>query len=175
MVDDKPRCSWCLGDALMTAYHDEEWGVPVHDDRLLFEMLTLEGAQAGLNWLTILKKREHYHTAFDGFDVERIAAYADKDVERLMSNPGIVRNRLKIASTIRNAQAVIEIQREHGSFDEFIWNFVNNTPILNAWNSLSEIPARTETSDIMSKALKKRGFNLSARQSAMRSCRRSGW
>jgi len=154
------RCQWCGNDPLYVAYHDEEWGVPVHDDRLLFEFLILEGAQAGLSWLTILKKRENYRRAFDGFDVERIAKYTEADERRLLADAGIVRNRLKIASAIRNARAVLAIREEFGSLDAYLWRFVDGTPVQNSWKSLAEIPARTAQSDAMSRDLKKRGFNF---------------
>ncbi len=156
----KQRCQWCLGNEAYVAYHDEEWGVPVHDDRTLFEMLVLDGAQAGLSWLTILKKRDNYRAAFDNFDPEKVANYGPAQIERLLNNPGIVRNRLKIGSAIRNAQAFLDVQAEYDSFDAFLWQYVNGTPIQNAWTSMSQIPARTEESDALSKALKKRDFNF---------------
>jgi DNA-3-methyladenine glycosylase I len=156
----KTRCAWCGTDPLYIAYHDEEWGVPVHDDRHLFEMLTLEGAQAGLSWLTILRKRGNYRRAFHDFDVDRIARYNARDIARLMSDPGIVRNRLKIESTIRNARATLALREEFGSIDAYLWRFVEGKPRRNAWKSLAEIPARTEQSDAMSKELKRRGFNF---------------
>ena len=154
------RCSWCLGDPLYISYHDNDWGVPVHDDRLLFEMLCLEGAQAGLNWFTILKKRENYKKAFDDFDVNKIINYTDKDVERLKNDKGIVRNRLKIQAVIKNARGVIQILEDYESFDEYIWSFVDGETIQNAWPSLKEVPANTDISDRMSKDLKKRGFSF---------------
>lgn len=154
------RCEWCGSDPLYVEYHDREWGVPNHDDRHLFEMLILEGAQAGLSWLTILRKRENYRRAFDDFDVEKVAAYGEADVARLLADPGIVRNRLKIASTIRNAQGVLRIKEEFGSMDAFLWRFVDHTPRQNSWNSLAELPPRTPESDAMSKELKTRGFNF---------------
>jgi len=154
------RCEWCGSDPLYIAYHDEEWGVPVHDDRHLFEMLLLEGAQAGLNWLTILKKRENYRKAFHAFDPEKVAAYSQRDIQRLLTDPGIVRNRLKIESAIKNARGVLDIIQEFGSFSSFLWRYVNNSPQQNAWNSLRELPTRTEQSDMMSNDLKKRGFNF---------------
>jgi DNA-3-methyladenine glycosylase I len=154
------RCEWCGSDPLYIAYHDDEWGVPLHDDRRLFEMLILEGAQAGLSWLTILRKREHFRRAFDGFDVEKVAAYSEIDVQRLLADPGIVRNRLKIVAAIRNARGVMDIREAFGSFDSFIWRYVDHTPRQNAWKSLAELPARTELSDRMSRDLKKRGFNF---------------
>ncbi len=154
------RCEWCGSDPLYRAYHDNDWGVPVHDDRLLFEMLILEGAQAGLSWLTILKKRENYRRAFDQFDFEKIARYGDRDVERLLGDAGIVRNRLKIASAIRNARGSIALCEEFGSLDHYFWNWVDGEPIRNQWSSMSELPARTELSDRISKDLKKRNFNF---------------
>ncbi len=156
----KYRCTWCGDNPLYIAYHDNEWGVPAHDDRHLFEMLLLEGAQAGLSWLTILKKRENYRKAFDFFDPERIAAYSDLDVQRLLANPGIVRNRLKIASAIKNARSVLEIQEEFGSLDAFLWRYVDGTPLQNEWQSKADVPTRTKLSDTMSKDLKKLGFNF---------------
>ena len=156
----KYRCSWCGSDPLYVAYHDDEWGVPVHDDRRLFEMLVLEGAQAGLSWLTILRKRENYRQAFHGFDPERIAAYSPADIQRLLGDAGIVRNRLKIESALQNARGVLNIIKEAGSFSSFLWRYVDNIPRQNAWTSLSELPARTEQSDTMSRDLKKLGFNF---------------
>ena len=154
------RCKWCGEDPLYIAYHDHEWGVPVHDDRLLFEFLILESAQAGLSWLTILKKRENYRKAFDSFDCQTISNYSQDDVKRLLADAGIVRNRLKIESAIKNAQGVIKIQEEFGSLDAYLWNFVDDIPKQNEWKSMSELPAKTETSERMSKDLKKRGFNF---------------
>lgn len=154
------RCGWAGTDPLYVAYHDDEWGVPVHDDRKLFEMLTLEGAQAGLSWFTILKKRENYRAAFDGFDPVAVAAYGDEKVAALLADPGIVRNRLKIAATIRNARAFLVVQAECGSFDAYIWRFVDGQPVRNARTALSEVPARTDLSDAISKDLKKRGFTF---------------
>lgn len=156
----KKRCSWCSDDPLYIDYHDNEWGVPVHNDRMLFEFITLEGAQAGLSWLTILKKRENYRKAFDNFDFHKIAKYNSADFERLLNNPGIVRNKLKIKSTITNAQATIKIVEEFGSLDCYLWRFVDNTTIQNKITSLSEIPITTEISDSLSKDLKKRGFKF---------------
>lgn len=156
----RTRCGWAGTDPLYVAYHDTEWGIPVHDDRHLFEMLTLEGAQAGLSWITILKKRENYRKAFDGFHPARIARYDAKKVRTLLANEGIVRNRLKIASTISNAAAFLEIQKEFGSFDSYIWQFVGGKPLQNHRKSLRDIPARTGVSDAMSKDLKKRGFRF---------------
>lgn len=155
-----PRCPWCLGDELYIRYHDEEWGVPSHDDRHLFEMIILEGAQAGLSWSTILKKRENYRRAYHDFDVKRIAKYGEKDVARLLGDEGIVRNRLKVAASILNAQATLAVQKEFGSLDAFLWQFVEGKPIQNRRSSMSEVPARTAESDAMSKALLKRGFKF---------------
>ncbi|MFN3882339.1 MAG: DNA-3-methyladenine glycosylase I [Nitrincola lacisaponensis] len=154
------RCGWCSDDPLYIAYHDQEWGVPVYDDRHLFEMLILEGAQAGLSWITILRKREAYREAFHQFDVERVAAYTDADIERLLANPGIVRNRLKIEAAIRNARGVLAIQAEEGSLSDYLWQFVGGQPIRNHWPDLKSIPAQTPESTNMSRALKKRGFNF---------------
>jgi len=156
----KTRCEWCGTDPLYVAYHDEEWGVVEHDDRKLFEMLILEGAQAGLSWSTILKKRENYRKALHGFDWERIAKYGKRDFDRLMGNAGIVRNRLKIESTIRNAKEVIALREEFGSLDAYLWDFVDGVPVQNAWKSMAELPAKTELSDAMSKDLKGRGCNF---------------
>ncbi len=154
------RCEWSGSDPLYIAYHDNEWGVPVHDDRTLFEFLILEGAQAGLSWLTILKKKDNYRMAFDSFDIDRIANYQETDLKRLLADSGIVRNRLKIASAIKNAQGVLAIQEEFGSLDSYIWHYVDGTPRQNAWKSMAELPAKTELSEVMSKDLKKRGFNF---------------
>ena len=156
----KNRCDWCTGNPLYLIYHDQDWGVPVHEDRLLFEMLILEGAQAGLSWLTILKKRDNYRKAFHNFDCEKVARYTQRDVERLLADAGIVRNRLKIASAIKNAQAVLKVKEEFGSLDAFLWRYVDGVPRQNAWKTLSQVPAQTEQSDAMSKDLKKRGFNF---------------
>jgi DNA-3-methyladenine glycosylase I len=153
------RCSWAR-DELSAAYHDQEWGVPTHDDRKLFEFLLLEGAQAGLSWDTILKKRKNYRAAFDGFDPKKIARYTPKKLDSLMSDPGIVRNRLKIESAVKNAKAFLKVQREFGSFDKYIWQFVGGKPIHNRWKKLKQVPARTPQSDAMSKDLKKRGFSF---------------
>ncbi len=154
------RCSWAGDDPLYVAYHDDEWGVPVHDDRTLFEFLILEGAQAGLSWITILKKRESYRQAFDGFDPKRIARYREARIEKLLGNAGIVRNKLKVGSAVTNAKAFLAVQQEFGSFDEFIWQFVGGQPKINAWKSMSEVPASTPESDAMSKELKRRGFKF---------------
>lgn len=160
MPDAAIRCPWCGNDPLYRAYHDHEWGVPLHNDVRLFEMLTLEGAQAGLSWLTVLRKREGYRKAFAGFDPQRVAAFDDSDVARLLADPGIIRNRLKVASTISNARAVLEMQARHGSLDAYLWSFVAGTPIINQWQSMAEIPPRTPLSDAMSKELKKQGFRF---------------
>ena len=154
------RCEWCGTDPLYIKYHDEEWGVPVHDDRKLFEFLILEGAQAGLSWITILKKRENYIKAFDNFDPVKVSRYSEKKIEKLLQNPGIVRNKLKINSAVGNAKAFLKIQKEYGSFDKYIWSFVGGKPIINKWKSLKEIPAITKESDAMSKDLKKHGFKF---------------
>ena len=155
------RCFWAItDDPLYLAYHDQEWGVPVHDDRLLFEFLILEGAQAGLSWYTILRKRPNYHLAFDNFDPYKIARYNEQKVSELLSNPGIIRNRLKINAAIQNAQALIRIQQEYGSFDAYMWQFVGGKPIINSWTTGHEIPAETERSRKMSKDLLKRGFHF---------------
>jgi len=154
------RCPWCGSDPLYVAYHDEEWGVPLHDDRRLFEFLVLEGAQAGLAWITILRKREGYRRAFAGFEPARVAAFDGADVARLLADPGIVRNRAKIASAIANARAFLAVQAEFGSFDAFLWDFVDGQPIVNAWTRLDQIPARSEVSDRLSRALKQRGFSF---------------
>ena len=156
----KTRCEWCGSDPLYVAYHDDEWGVPVHDDRRLFEFLVLEGAQAGLSWLTILRKRENYRRAFHGFDYERIAAYSQRDRTRLLNDPGIVRNRLKIESAIKNARGVLDIRREYGSLDAFLWRYVEDAPIQNSRRRMADLPASTPESEAMSKDLKKRGFNF---------------
>jgi len=154
------RCGWCGKDPLYVAYHDEEWGVPVYDDQALFEFLTLEGAQAGLSWSTILKKREGYRLAFDGFDAEKVARYDGIKISALLTDPGIVRNQLKIGSTVTNAQAFLNIREEWGSFSDYLWSFVDGRPIQNAWRSLAEIPAKTPLAETLSKDLKKRGFRF---------------
>lgn len=156
----KNRCSWCTSDPLYIHYHDYEWGVPVHEERLLFEFLSLEGAQAGLSWITILKKRENYKKAFDNFECETIAKYDDSDVERLLSNPGIVRNKLKVKSVVTNAQMVLKIKEEFGSFDKYLWDFVDGKTIQNEFYSEKDIPVATPVSTALSKDLKKRGFKF---------------
>ena len=154
------RCAWVSDDPLYVAYHDREWGVPVHDDRTLFEFLILEGAQAGLSWITILKKRENYRRALDGFDVHKIARYDAAKVRALLADPGIVRNRLKIAATIQNAKSFLDVQKEFGSFDAYIWKFIGGKPLLSDWQMIADAPAKTPQSDLMSKDLAKRGFKF---------------
>lgn len=157
----KTRCEWAsIGDPMLLAYHDKEWGVPVHDDRLLFEFLVLEGAQAGLSWTTILKKRENYRNAFDGFDPVRVARYDEAKVERLLSDPGIVRNSLKVRSAVQNAKSCLRVRKEFGSFDSYLWRFVRGRPIVNGWKTLTEVPASTTESTAMSKDLLSRGFRF---------------
>lgn len=160
-TSERPRCAWALGgNELLLHYHDTEWGVPERDDRALFEKLLLDGAQAGLSWQTILDKREGYRRAFDGFDPDAIARYGDGDVERLLADPGIVRNRQKVRSAIANARAYLELKEELGSFSDYLWDWVDGEPLNNAWRSLDELPAQTETSRRLSKDLKKRGFSF---------------
>ena len=154
------RCGWCLGDPLYLAYHDEEWGVPVQDDSLLFEFLLLEGAQAGLSWITILKRREEYRRAFDGFDAGKIARYSQRRQAQLLQDPGIIRNRRKVESAVQNAQAFLTVQERHGSFSGFLWQFVHHRPKQNRFRSLDEVPAATAESEAMSKALRKAGFSF---------------
>jgi DNA-3-methyladenine glycosylase I len=158
MADSKTRCSWANGE-LYIEYHDKEWGVPVHDDRHLFEMIILEGAQAGLSWITILKKRENYRRAFDNFDARKVARYDARKVQKLLADPGIVRNKLKVNAAIQNAKAFLAVQKEFGSFDKYIWQFVNRKTIQNSWKK-GQTPARTAESDAMSKDLLKRGFKF---------------
>lgn len=155
----RTRCPWAQGEEYI-AYHDKEWGVPVHDDRLLFEFLVLEGAQAGLSWATILKKRDNYRAAFDRFDPTLVARYGKKERNRLLADAGIVRNRLKIDSAIENAQSFLAVQQEFGAFDRYIWRFVGGQPTQNAWRSMKDVPAKTPVSDAMSKDLKRRGFRF---------------
>ncbi len=157
---DRFRCEWGGSDPLMIDYHDQEWGVPLHDDQKLFEFLILEGMQAGLSWMTILRKRDNFRTAFDGFDPIKIAQYEHAKFEELMANPGIIRNRRKIEAAAQNARAFLEVQQEFGSFDRYLWQFVGGQPRVNAWKSMGEIPAKTEQSEDMSRNLKKRGFNF---------------
>ena len=158
-MDQRVRCAWAR-TPISIAYHDVEWGVPVHDDRILFEFLTLEGAQAGLSWETILKKREEYRTAFAGFDPARVARFTPAKIERLLQNPGIVRNRLKINSTVSNARAFLAVQSDFGSFDAYLWGVVGGTPRVNRWRSLQQVPARTAESDALSRDLLHRGFRF---------------
>ena len=154
------RCEWANSSALYLDYHDKEWGVPVHDERTLFEFLILEGAQAGLSWSTILNKRQAYIQAFENFEPTKVASYDDSKVQQLLANPGIVRNRLKIQAAIQNARSFLAVQDQYGSFDAYIWQFVDGKPVQNSWKSLQEIPATTKESDAMSKELKKRGFTF---------------
>ncbi len=158
--DAPTRCAWPGDDALMREYHDREWGVPLHDERKLFEFLVLEGAQAGLSWLTVLRRREGYRAAFDGFDFELVARYGEAEVERLLGDTGIIRNRAKVRSAIRNAQAFIAVRKQHGSFDRFVWQFVDGEARRNAFTSMEQIPAETDQSRAMSKELKRLGFNF---------------
>ncbi|MCB0090443.1 MAG: DNA-3-methyladenine glycosylase I [Caldilineaceae bacterium] len=154
------RCAWAGSDPLYVQYHDEEWGIPAHDDRHLFEMLNLEGAQAGLSWITILRKRENYRAAFDHFDAQKIVQYDDAKIAALLQNPGIVRNKLKVNGVVKNARAFLAIQEEFGSFNAFIWRFVDGAPIVNHWQTLAQVPAQTVEAQAMSKDLKKRGFTF---------------
>ena len=156
----KHRCGWCVGDPLYEAYHDQEWGVPVYDDQTIFEFLILETFQAGLSWITILRKRENFREALDAFDYKKIAAYSDAKLEELLQNPGIIRNKLKVKATVSNAQAFIKIQQEFGSFSKYIWGFVNHKPIQNSVKNYKEAPATTAISDALSKDLKRRGFKF---------------
>lgn len=158
-MTDRSRCEWA-SDPLNAKYHDDEWGVPVHEDRLLFEFLILEGAQAGLSWTTILKKRENYREAFDNFDASKIAQYDSAKINSLLSNEGIIRNRLKIAATIQNAKAFLAVQKEYGSFDKYIWSFVGDKPLKNSFRKLSDYPTKTKEAEAMSKDLLKRGFKF---------------
>ena len=160
MTDDRPRCPWGTGDPLYLAYHDLEWGVPLHDDRRLFELLNLEGAQAGLAWITILRKRDGYRLAFDGWDPERIAAYGPDDEARLLADPGIVRNRAKVRAVIGNGRAYLAMTDAPGAFDRYVWSFVDGGPIQNRWTSLADVPAETDASRAMSRDLKTRGFSF---------------
>jgi DNA-3-methyladenine glycosylase I len=159
MEEDRTRCSWAR-NPLSIRYHDEEWGAPQHDDCVLFEFLILEGAQAGLSWDTILKKRENYRAAFDGFDPARVAAFDRRRVQSLMRDPGLVRNQLKLVSAVQNAKAFLKVQDEFGSFDRYIWQFVHGRPRVNSWRCLKQVPAKTSDSDMMSKDLRRRGFNF---------------
>ncbi len=154
------RCDWAISNPLEREYHDEEWGVPVHDDRLLFELLILEGAQAGLSWVTILQKRAGYIAAFDNFNVKKIARYSDAKKEKLLQEPGIVRNKLKISAAVTNAKCFLTVQKEYGSFDRYIWSFVGGSPIQNRWKTMADVPAITSEAEAMSKDLKRRGFKF---------------
>jgi len=161
MADNKIRCEWVEGgNELYYDYHDKEWGVAVHDDQMLFEFLILEGAQAGLSWATVLNKREGYLKAFDNFEIEKVAKYDQARIDALLQNPEIIRNKLKVNATVVNAKIILEVQKEFGSFDEYIWQFVNGKTIQNKWKEMSEVPASTPESDLMSKILKKRGFKF---------------
>jgi DNA-3-methyladenine glycosylase I len=160
MIINLQRCKWCEGNELYTRYHDKEWGVPVYSDRKLFEFLILEGCQAGLSWITILKKRKTYREVFDRFDFNKVANYKENKIQDLLNNPGIIRNQLKIRSAVKNAQAFIKVREEFGTFKNYIWNFTDGKTIQNSWKSLKEIPVNTDVSDRMSKDLKKRGFNF---------------
>lgn len=157
---EKQRCAWAQDNLLIQTYHDQEWGVPIHEDSVFFEFLTLEGAQAGLSWITILKKRQNYKRAFADFHIEKLLQFSDIEKQALLNNEGIVRNRLKIASVFKNAAAFLKIQQEYGSFDNYIWQFVQGKTIQNHWQIMSDIPAKTDISDVMSKELKKRGFTF---------------
>ena len=159
-MKEKVRCPWCLGFTQYIEYHDKEWGVPVHNDQVHFEFLILEGAQAGLSWSTILKKREGYRKAFAHFDPRKVARFNSSKIEALLQNPGIVRNKLKINATVNNAKRFLEIQKEFGSFDKYIWAFVNHTPKVNKWKSIKQLPATSRESDALSKDLKERGFKF---------------
>ena len=160
MTKEKKRCDWCGTDELYVRYHDEEWGVPVHDERKHFEFLILEGAQAGLSWITILKRREGYKKAFHNFDPKKVAKMTSRDITRLLKDPGIIRNRLKVQSTISNAKAFLKIQKEFGSFDAYIWSFVDGKPIRNRFKSMKDLPVKTAVAEQLSKDLKKRGFSF---------------
>lgn len=157
---DDQRCSWVGSDPLMIAYHDTEWGVPVHDDEKLFEFMVLDAMQAGLSWRIVLKKRENFEKALEGFDLSKIAKYGDRDLERLVTNAGIIRNRQKLAATITNARSAITVQQEFGSLDTYLWQFVDGRPTLNAWTETSQVPAKSPVAEVMSKDLKKRGFKF---------------
>jgi DNA-3-methyladenine glycosylase I len=157
---EPPRCSWAGNDPLLQAYHDHEWGAPLHDDQRLFEFLVLEGAQAGLSWRTVLAKREHYRKVFHQFDIGRVAAMTDRELERLLLDPGIIRNRLKVTAARSNARVALDVIKESGSLDGYLWSFVDGRPLVNHWRNSGEVPATTAVSDAMSKALRKRGFRF---------------
>jgi DNA-3-methyladenine glycosylase I len=160
MAKEKKRCGWCLSSELMTAYHDREWGKPLHDDQKLFEFIVLDTFQAGLSWSTVLNKRENFRKAFSDFQPEKVARFSEKKITKLLNDPGIIRNKLKIYGTVNNAQRFIEVQEEHGSFDSYIWQFTGGKTIKNKWKDMKQVPARTEESDAMSKALYDRGFKF---------------
>jgi DNA-3-methyladenine glycosylase I len=160
MSNEIKRCEWCDGDVLYIKYHDKEWGVPVHSDRKLFEFLILEGAQAGLSWITVLRKRETYREVFDRFDFNKVALYKESKIQSLLNNPGIIRNKLKIRGSVKNAQATIKVREEFGTFNKYIWQFTDGETIQNSWESLKDLPAQTEISNLMSKDLKRRGFTF---------------
>ncbi|HOW44989.1 MAG TPA: DNA-3-methyladenine glycosylase I [Candidatus Aminicenantes bacterium] len=157
---DKNRCPWCLGDPIYIEYHDREWGIPVHDDRKWFEFLLLEGAQAGLNWLLVLKKRENYRRAYDGFDPAKVARYGERKIAALLADPGLIRNRAKIAASLANARCFLKVQEEFGSFDRYMWSFLAGKPLRNRWRRDSDIPARSGLSDAISADLRRRGFKF---------------
>ncbi|HKB86373.1 MAG TPA: DNA-3-methyladenine glycosylase I [Ignavibacteriaceae bacterium] len=159
-MKEKIRCGWSTSDPIYIKYHDEEWGVPIHDDRKLFEFLILEGFQAGLSWITILRKRDNFRKAFDDFDAEKVASYGKRKINSLLKDEGIIRNKLKVEAAVTNARAFLKVREEFGSFDKYIWQFVNHKPVKNKFKSLKEVPASTEISGIMSKDLKKRGFKF---------------
>jgi len=159
-LKEKIRCGWSTSDPIYIKYHDEEWGVPIHDDRKLFEFLILEGFQAGLSWITILRKRDNFRKAFDDFDAEKVARYGKRKINSLLKDEGIIRNKLKVEAAVTNARAFLKVREEFGSFDKYIWQFVNHKPVKNKFKSLKEVPASTQISDIMSKDLKKRGFKF---------------
>jgi DNA-3-methyladenine glycosylase I len=159
-MTDRSRCAWAGSDPLYVAYHDHEWGVPLHDDQRLFEMLVLEGAQAGLSWLTVLRKRDAYRRAFDGFDPGAVARFTPARIERMLQDPGIIRNRQKVESAVNNARCFLTVAEHFGSFDAYVWRFVNGTPIVNAWKSVKELPPHTAESDVMSRDLRARGFTF---------------
>jgi DNA-3-methyladenine glycosylase I len=156
----RKRCTWCRDDALYIAYHDEEWGVPVYDDQTLFEFLILEGAQAGLSWITVLRKREGYRKLFDNFDAQKVARYSDTRLDKILTDPRVIRNKLKVYGARKNARAFLDVQQERGSFSEYLWEFVDNSPIQNHWESLQELPGSSPISDKLSKNMKKRGFTF---------------
>lgn len=160
MTYNKPRCEWCRGEKIYEKYHDKEWGVPLHSDRKLFEFLILEGVQAGLSWITVLKKRQTYREVFDQFDFNKVADYKETKIQALLKNPGIIRNKLKVRAAVKNANAFIKVRQEFGTFNKYIWQFTDGKTIQNSWKSLKDIPAETEISRTMSKDLKKRGFSF---------------